>query len=435
MDIAVAILLTVVVGFVVVWVLFQSRHCIEPPCIRGWIPWLGAALQFGRAPLEFIEQARLKHGPVFTVYMLGKRYTFVTDEEGFQTFCTSKDTDFEQAVQQTVQHAVSVPEEIFYKNRGRLYTMIKGRLSLSNLHLLSGSLCQEFQEHMEDLGPQGTEELKDLVRHIMFPAVVNILFGKDMFLTTRDNIKEFEEHFQNYDDDFEYAVQFPEYFMKKWSKSKKWLLKSFGKVVMFAEKTNPSDGCSKTLFQHVLEILQGKDFSAHYGLMLLWASQANAIPVSFWTLGFILSHPSVYKNVRKELESVYSKSGKEKIKLSEDDLKRLQFIKWCILETLRLRAPGAIVKKVINPIKVQNVVIPAGDLLMLSPYWIHRNPKYFPEPHIFKPDRWKEANLEKNTFLDGFVAFGGGAHQCPGRALATWWGRSSLRDHAEFNIN
>lgn len=36
---------------------------------------------------------------------------------------------------------------------------------------------------------------------------------------------------------------------------------------------------------------------------------------------------------------------------------------------------------------------------------------------FFLQDRWKEANLEKNAFLEGFVAFGGGTHQCPGRSV------------------
>uniref|UniRef100_A0A6J0UDA3 Lanosterol 14-alpha demethylase n=1 Tax=Pogona vitticeps TaxID=103695 RepID=A0A6J0UDA3_9SAUR len=418
MDGAIAVLLAIVVGVLVKLVFFPTRGYKGPPCVYGWIPWFGAAFQFGRSPLEFIEEARLKYGPVFTIYLLGKRYTFVAEEEGFQAFCTSKDLDFEQAVQQSVQHAVSIPEDIFYKNRSRLYSMMKGRLSTSHLHQLSGSLCREFKNYIEDLGPEGTKELTDLVRHIMFPAVVNILFGKDLFLTTRDNIKEFEDHFQNFDNGFEYATQLPACFMRKWTKSKKWLLKSFENVALHAEKSNPSDGSSKTVYQYLLDTLHGRQFGAHYGVLLLWASQANAIPVAFWTLAFIVSDASVYKNIMKELETVYGKTDKDNIRVSEDDLKSLQFIKWCILEAIRLRAPGAIVKKVINPIVVQNVVIPAGDLLTMSPYWVHRNLKYFPEPNKFKPDRWKEANLEKNTFLESFVAFGGGTHQCPGRWFA-----------------
>ncbi|XP_050806791.1 24-hydroxycholesterol 7-alpha-hydroxylase-like isoform X2 [Gopherus flavomarginatus] len=386
MDITMAVLLALVLGLLMVkFALFQPRNPNSPPCISGWIPWLGAAFQFGKAPLEFIEQARVKYGPIFTVFALGNRFTFVTEEEGIEAFFTSKDIDFEQAVQQTVQRTTSVPAEIFYRNHSRLYSMMKGKMGTSSLYLFAGTLCQELHEHMGCLGTAGTENLSDLIRSVMYPATVNILFGKGVCPTNKSDIKEFEEHFQTYDEGFEYGSQMPEYFMRNWSKSKKWLLKVFEKVVSDAERANLSDSDSK---------------------------------VAFWTLAFILSHPSVYKNIMEDLGSVFGKAGKENIEISEDDLKKLLLIKWCTLEAIWLRSPGAITKKVVNPIKIQTFTIPAGDMLMLSPYWVHRNPKYFPDPETFRPDRWKEANLEKNAFLDGFVAFGGGKHQCPGRWLA-----------------
>ncbi|XP_067401025.1 24-hydroxycholesterol 7-alpha-hydroxylase-like isoform X2 [Emydura macquarii macquarii] len=416
MDITMVVLLTLVLGFLMVtFVLFRQRNLNSPPCISGWIPWFGAALQFGKAPLEFIEQARVKYGPVFTVFALGNRFTFVTEKEGIEAFFTSKDLDFEQAVQQTVQRTTSVPAEIFYQNHSRLYSMMKGKMRTSNLYLFAGTLCKELHEHMDHLSTAGTENLRDLIRSVMYPATVNILFGKGICPTNKSDIKEFEEHFQKYDEDFEYGSQMPEYFMRKWSKSKKWLLKVFEKVVSDSERANPSESDSKTLLQHLLDNLNGKHLAPNYALLLLWASQANALPVAFWTVAFILSHPSIYKNIMEDIDSVCGKAGKDKIEVAEVDLKKLLLIKWCTLEAIRLRSPGAITKKVVNPIKIQTFTIPAGDMLMLSPYWVHRNPKYFPDPEIFRPDRWKEANLEKNAFLDGFVAFGGGNHQCPGR--------------------
>ena len=29
-----------------------------PPICKGWIPWLGCAIEFGKQPLDFIEQKR-----------------------------------------------------------------------------------------------------------------------------------------------------------------------------------------------------------------------------------------------------------------------------------------------------------------------------------------------------------------------------------------
>lgn len=58
---ALALLLAAILGLLIVKaVLLQLRNPSSPPCIGSWIPWFGATFQFGKAPLEFIEQARSK---------------------------------------------------------------------------------------------------------------------------------------------------------------------------------------------------------------------------------------------------------------------------------------------------------------------------------------------------------------------------------------
>ncbi|XP_042748155.1 24-hydroxycholesterol 7-alpha-hydroxylase isoform X1 [Lagopus leucura] len=277
--------------------------------------------------------------------------------------------------------------------------MMKGKMGPSNVHLFTGTLCKELHEHMAHLGTAGTGDLMELVRHVMYPAVVNTLFGKGVCPTSQSQLREFEEHFWKYDEDFEYASQMPECFLRNWSKSKKWLLKLFEKVVSDAERTNPSETTSKTLLQHLLDNLQGKHLAPNYGLLMLWASQANAVPIAFWTLVFILSYPTVYKKVMEDLASVFGSAGKDDIEVSEEDLKNLPYVRWCTLEAIRLRSPGAITKKVIKPIRIQSFTIPAGDMLMLSPYWLHRNPKYFPDPEMFKPFL-PTGSLERGKFRE-----------------------------------
>lgn len=45
----------------------MNRRKDEPPLDRGWIPWLGHALAFGKDALSFLTQMKEKHGDIFTV--------------------------------------------------------------------------------------------------------------------------------------------------------------------------------------------------------------------------------------------------------------------------------------------------------------------------------------------------------------------------------
>ncbi|XP_029801293.1 24-hydroxycholesterol 7-alpha-hydroxylase [Suricata suricatta] len=411
----------IILGILALLLFLQRKNLRGPPFIRGWIPWIGAGFEFGKAPLEFIEKARIKYGPIFTVFVMGTRMTFVTEEEGINVFLKSKEVNFELAVQNPIYCTASIPKNTFLALHEKLYVMIKGKIGSVNLYQLTGPVTEELYEQLENLGTHGTMELNSLVRQLLFPVTVNTLFQKGFFPTNERKIREFHQHFQAYDEGFEHRSHIPECLLRHWSKSKKWFLALFEKNIPYIKTYRSAKDNSNTLIQTVLDIIEMEGYeerSPNYGLLLLWASLSNVVPVTFWTLGFVLSHPSVHRTIVEDISSVFGTAGKDKMKVSEDDLKKLPLIKWCILETLRLRAPGIITRKVMKPIKILNYTVPSGDLLMLSPFWLHRNPKLFPEPEVFKPERWEKANLEKHAFLDGFMAFGSGKFQCPGRWFA-----------------
>ena len=101
------------------------------------------------------------------------------------------------------------------------------------------------------------------------------------------------------------------------------------------------------------------------------------------------------------------------------EIKKLQIVEQCILEAIRLRSPGTIARKLTQPIQVHGFTIPAGDLLMVSPYWAHRSESLFPDADSFVPSRWNQTGgKEKSTPTNKFIAFGGGRYKCPGRLFA-----------------
>jgi len=59
---------------------------------------------------------------------------------------------------------------------------------------------------------------------------------------------------------------------------------------------------------------------------------------------------------------------------------------------------------------------PANTNVGVAPYEFHLNPKVFPEPNSFAPDRWLNPTDE---MLRDWIPFGFGTRQCLARNLAT----------------
>lgn len=64
--------------------------------------------------------------------------------------------------------------------------------------------------------------------------------------------------------------------------------------------------------------------------------------------------------------------------------------------------------------------IPEGATVALSIYCLHRDPKYFPNPNTFDPERF---NSDNNTGRHPFayVPFAAGVRNCIGKLLAGYY--------------
>lgn len=87
-------------------------------------------------------------------------------------------------------------------------------------------------------------------------------------------------------------------------------------------------------------------------------------------------------------------------------------------EVLRLDGPMLLTtyRCTIAPIVVEGVLIPAGELVLVSLAAANRDPERFGDPDQFDPDRFDPA---RDTDRErGHLAFGHGVHDCVGAALA-----------------
>jgi cytochrome P450 len=87
-------------------------------------------------------------------------------------------------------------------------------------------------------------------------------------------------------------------------------------------------------------------------------------------------------------------------------------------ETLRLFPPViAQGRESTRECVIGGVPVRRGDLVVFSQWVIHRDRRWFEQPGVFLPDRWRDG-LEERLHPFAYFPFGGGRRVCVGRELA-----------------
>jgi cytochrome P450 len=141
-----------------------------------------------------------------------------------------------------------------------------------------------------------------------------------------------------------------------------------------------------------------------------------------WTWYLLAQHPAVASRLFAEVDTVLG----GRVPRSED-LLRLDYVGMVLAESMRLYPPTWIfVRMARNEDTLPSgVTIPAGSKLYLCQYVMHRNPRYFPDPERFDPERFSES-AKKSRPKFSYFPFGGGPRVCIGEAFAKMEGNLVL---------
>jgi cytochrome P450 len=100
------------------------------------------------------------------------------------------------------------------------------------------------------------------------------------------------------------------------------------------------------------------------------------------------------------------------------DLPQLRYSEMVFAEAMRLYPPAwAIGRMATGAFELRGIPIAARSICILSPYVMQRDPRWFPDPERFDPERWTpEARDTRPKF--SYFPFGGGARVCIGERFA-----------------
>jgi cytochrome P450 len=103
---------------------------------------------------------------------------------------------------------------------------------------------------------------------------------------------------------------------------------------------------------------------------------------------------------------------------ASDVVARLPLTRRIIDEAMRLYPPAwAISREVQRPFELRGRRFEPGAQLVISQWVLHRDPRWFPEPERFDPDRWLPARATATPRM-AYLPFGGGPRICIGNHFA-----------------
>ena len=149
---------------------------------------------------------------------------------------------------------------------------------------------------------------------------------------------------------------------------------------------------------------------------------ANALA---WSWYLLARHPEAERRLHAELDAAL---GGRPPGLA--DLARLPYARAVLAEAMRLYPPAWVIgRRCVAPFEVRGATLPARTVVLLSPYVVHRDPRWWPEPAAFRPERWAPDAPERHKFA--YFPFGAGTRVCIGEQFAWMEGTLALATIAQ----
>ncbi|XP_073064023.1 strychnine-11-hydroxylase-like [Primulina eburnea] len=136
-----------------------------------------------------------------------------------------------------------------------------------------------------------------------------------------------------------------------------------------------------------------------------------------WTMAELIRNPRVKEKAQQEVRNIC----KGKLKVEENDINKLPYLKLTVKESLRLHPPAPLMipRETIQDCTISNKYeIPTKTRVIFNAAAIGMDPNYWKNPEEFWPDRFLNRDIDFRGQHFELLPFGAGRRGCPGISFA-----------------
>lgn len=167
-------------------------------------------------------------------------------------------------------------------------------------------------------------------------------------------------------------------------------------------------------------------------LTLFAAGHETTATALTWVWYLLATHPDCYQKLLQEVDTVLQRR-----RPTYADLAHLPYSLQVFKEALRMYPPAyAMTRVALHDLEIAGYLVRKRQAVLIPMYAIHRRPDYYPDPEVFRPERFAPEN-EKELPRHAYMPFGAGARICIGNHFAMMEGHllvTTLAQRVSFEL-
>jgi cytochrome P450 len=342
---------------------------------------------------------------------------FLTQHEVFQ----QKTAQMEQALKPLIDDGLFISYGELWKERRSAVVPI---VHANKVGGFAPIMCETIQEWGNSWSHRknGDEidvlfEMAELTAEIISRTVFGHKLGRQF---TSDIVAGFKEYQANvHQNDLLSMFGFPDWFPRLYRgrirKSLKRVHSVVDSIIEHHQKNRLNNLESEAMIARLFEAKaeNGKQLSRkairNEAIVIFMAGHETTANTLAWTWLNLSQSPRVRNNLYAEITDVLGDRPP-----TFDDVPRLRYTRYIIEETLRLYPPVPLLsRRAVRDGFLEGEAYRKGDILMVSPWLLHRNPNVWSHPDAFIPERFDpEIAPKPNKYA--YIPFAIGPRICPG---------------------
>ena len=146
-------------------------------------------------------------------------------------------------------------------------------------------------------------------------------------------------------------------------------------------------------------------------LTILLAGHETTANALAWTFYLLQRNPEIEEKLHAHIVEVLGDRD-----AGVDDVPKLEYVRAVVSEAMRIYPPAWLTgRRALEDTTIGEYAVRKGEIVLVSQYVTHRNPRYWDAAERFDPDRWL-AGPPKEKFA--YFPFGGGNRLCIGERFA-----------------